>query len=995
MKPRNSFGLHAVVLCWVFAWIAGLSQAQITEFNGVEVPGVVIAHIAASNDYKYNSPSIVIMPNGDYVAAHDVTGNNAPTPNPTYVYRSTDQGLTWTKVSTVSNLIWANLYVHNGDLYLMGRNGSGFYIRKSTDAGSTWTNPTSSTTGMISNIPGSTFHTAPVAMVEYNGRLWRSIETRASGVSGSSAGVMSAPIGSDLLNAANWTFSNRILNQESWLPDNHFEDWIEGNVVIDRNGQLVNIMRVGVPRGDDEVAAIMRVQNPTTITFDSGGDIIDFNGGAKKFTIRYDPVSDRYWSLANIITPYNTDVTILPSSHRDILALVQSRDMRNWDVERIVVQDLSDQDNIGFQYVDWQFDGDDLIAASRTAYPDGLGGAIRFHDANFFTFHRIENYATTRPTQALVADTNNNQVMRYELTETNLWMPVGKFQLGNTFAGAALIKPMGLAKNDDGDVFIGEQTDGGRILRFDSAGNFLNVVAKEGVNFTGQPEGLTMGPDGMLYMSVAFGTNPADKIYRIDPASGATTLFIDTTFTGGTLENPRAIAFGDDGNLYVADREGDVFRRFDGTTGAFLGNLYSGNSPEGLTWDQFQNKLIATYRDDGAANIVELGTSGGANTVYNLSNIGRALGIVVIDGQTYWSDWDNNKIYKLKDTNQIATSVSGLNRPGHLLQVDPMPIGERSWTNTSASNWRDWDNWTYWSRPDTSDEIAVFGSAAGVTTYAYINAGENFTVKGLRFRNSQRYIIDGDGALTLEAYSGRCSIDVLDGSQWIRVNTTLNDATDVTVNDAADELSFRDTVDLNGNELVKRGAGKLTFNAGLVMHGGKLVTDGLSPITFNTASTGLHTLDGGIEFRPDENTPLEFGESFDLIDGQQYFGGQFFNALVLPTLDPALKWAGNNFFIDGIITIVASVAADANLDGVVNLSDLQILGDNWQSASADWTTGDFTGDGIVNLADLQVLGDHWGDIATDLAELAVTIPEPAGALLISVGVVWVLFRRRD
>jgi hypothetical protein len=45
----------------------------------------------------------------------------------------------------------------------------------------------------------------------------------------------------------------------------------------------------------------------------------------------------------------------------------------------------------GFQGVDWLFDGDDLIAFSRTAYDDGQGGAGNFHDTNFLTFHRVHN----------------------------------------------------------------------------------------------------------------------------------------------------------------------------------------------------------------------------------------------------------------------------------------------------------------------------------------------------------------------------------------------------------------------------------------------------------------------------------------------------------------------------------------------------------------------------------------------------------------------------
>jgi len=46
----------------------------------------------------------------------------------------------------------------------------------------------------------------------------------------------------------------------------------------------------------------------------------------------------------------------------------------------------------GFQYADWLFDGADIIAACRTAYDDGLGGAHNNHDANFLTFHRFANF---------------------------------------------------------------------------------------------------------------------------------------------------------------------------------------------------------------------------------------------------------------------------------------------------------------------------------------------------------------------------------------------------------------------------------------------------------------------------------------------------------------------------------------------------------------------------------------------------------------------------
>ncbi|MCC6679662.1 MAG: hypothetical protein IT445_02060 [Phycisphaeraceae bacterium] len=91
-------------------------------------------------------------------------------------------------------------------------------------------------------------------------------------------------------------------------------------------------------------------------------------------------------------------------------------------------------------------------------------------------------------------------------------------------------------------------------------------------------------------------------------------------------------------------------------------------------------------------------------------------------------------------------------------------------------------------------------------------------------------------------------------------------------------------------------------------------------------------------------------------------------------------------------------AGDANGDGLVNLSDLQILGDNWQSTTATWAQADFTGDGIVNLADLQILGDNWGfgagpDVSFDEALASIAIPEPVSLALFGLMLPLVLRRR--
>ncbi|MCC6680029.1 MAG: hypothetical protein IT445_03910 [Phycisphaeraceae bacterium] len=99
-----------------------------------------------------------------------------------------------------------------------------------------------------------------------------------------------------------------------------------------------------------------------------------------------------------------------------------------------------------------------------------------------------------------------------------------------------------------------------------------------------------------------------------------------------------------------------------------------------------------------------------------------------------------------------------------------------------------------------------------------------------------------------------------------------------------------------------------------------------------------------------------------------------------------------------VVPVAALQPGDANGDGLVNLSDLQILGDNWQSTTATWAEADFTGDGTVNLADLQILGDNWGfgvtpDVAFDEALAGVLIPEPTVGALMGCAALLVLHRR--
>jgi hypothetical protein len=370
------------------------SAAVRSRGTGKRIPGIVIAHSPARTRQYIGSPSIAVLPDGTYRASHDLFGPGS-TLDRTRVYASADRGLRWKMLSEIEGQWWSTLFVHHGNLFLIGTSRENGYavIRRSVDGGKNWTTPSDTCSGLL--LADGRYHCAPVPVVEHGGRLWRAMED-AMGPDGwglhFNAFMMSALADSDLLRAANWTFSNRLGRNPEWL-DGQFGGWLEGNAVVAPNGGIVNILRVDSP-ADDEKVAILRVgEGGRTLTFDPQRDFISFPGGAKKFTIRRDPLDGSYWALSNYVPPERRRGQ--PSRTRNSLALIHSPDLRSWTVKAIVL-DHDDAATHGFQYADWQFEGEDIVAVVRTAFDDDETGANNQHDANYLTFHRIEGFRRIR-----------------------------------------------------------------------------------------------------------------------------------------------------------------------------------------------------------------------------------------------------------------------------------------------------------------------------------------------------------------------------------------------------------------------------------------------------------------------------------------------------------------------------------------------------------------------------------------------------------------------
>ena len=359
-----------------------------------KVPGNIIHHVPAHTRNFIGCPSIVRIAKNRYLVSHSYFGKGSKY-SETFIYETQDGGKTWFYITKIEDQIWSNIFMSDNTVYLLGtdhcdnnlgRLNGKIVIRKSLDGGRTWTTAINSKTGLITDKEG--YHTAPTCTLIFKNRLWKAFEyapepDRKKWVSL----VISSSLDDNLLERDSWTFSNSI---KSW--DNY--QWIEGNVVVTPRKQIVNILRTnlrtrmggigkeGFIENDEPVSMVHIAENGILLKHNQKKDKIVFPGGGAKFTIRKDSKSQYYFSIVN---PQNIN------SFRNRLALTASKNLVEWKIIKNLIKH-DDPHYHAFQYVDFVFDDEDIIFVSRTAYDDNSGGADNAHNANYFTFHRINNY---------------------------------------------------------------------------------------------------------------------------------------------------------------------------------------------------------------------------------------------------------------------------------------------------------------------------------------------------------------------------------------------------------------------------------------------------------------------------------------------------------------------------------------------------------------------------------------------------------------------------
>ncbi|MCC6680297.1 MAG: aspartyl protease family protein [Phycisphaeraceae bacterium] len=301
----------------------------------------------------------------------------------------------------------------------------------------------------------------------------------------------------------------------------------------------------------------------------------------------------------------------------------------------------------------------------------------------------------------------------------------------------------------------------------------------------------------------------------------------------------------------------------------------------------------------------------------------------------------------------------------------------------------DWATTTNWSSSGTPDLtwIAEVVNPAGAARNANVNAD-----------GQANYLhVKGNGAA---------------------MDLRINNGSTLTVFNAA-IIEDNGYVTLNNNSTLD--ALTLELRGGTLRGSGTVVGEVLSQGTISPgASAGLISIEGSFDQLTQGTLNIDIGGNdagseydllavtglvaiagtldVDLFNGYTPYLHQLFTIMTATDIDGDFDTVNSEFAVqvinNGTSLVLRSLAGvllggDANYDGKVNLSDLQILGDNWQGTVTAYEDGDFTGDGLVNLADLQVLGDNWGtgtspDLAFDqaLAASGLNIPEPASMMLL-------------
>lgn len=368
-------------------------KSRVRLFRTGEAIGTVVNYLHPRDEaYAFSgrslcSPCLIRHPDGHLLASMDVfEANNAQ--NLEMIFRSDDEGKTWHLQCQLYPCFWGRMFLHKGALYMVAASTEygDLLIGRSGDGGKTFSAPTVLFRGGC-KCDHAGIHKNPQPPMTYNGRVWMTMEWGSWALGYHAAMVASFPEDGDPLDVSQWRFTPPVAYDPNWegVAKGPSSGNIEGTLAVLPDGKLYNIMRYDMTRTEPNyglvLAYLVNDADPDApLTYHHA---IPFDGNHTKFMIRKDEKTGNYYSIISRITDARYP------RMRNLLSLVKSADCYKWEV----VCDLFDRrdedpQRIGFQYVDFFMEGDDILYLCRTA----MNEPRNYHDSNYSTFHRIERF---------------------------------------------------------------------------------------------------------------------------------------------------------------------------------------------------------------------------------------------------------------------------------------------------------------------------------------------------------------------------------------------------------------------------------------------------------------------------------------------------------------------------------------------------------------------------------------------------------------------------
>jgi hypothetical protein len=210
--------------------------------------------------------------------------------------------------------------------------------------------------------------------------------------------------------------------------------------------------------------------------------------------------------------------------------------------------------------------------------------------------------------------------MSKQRNESDLSKKVARLGRGQTLrmVAAATLMPGLWLSIARADIYVGTAN-----ATLDDVVSFSAVTGASKLDMTnnGITTGVAFGPDGNLY--VADATHGA--VLRYNPVTGG---LIGTFVSAGSgLSQPNGMTFGPDGNLYVSDFANGLVK-FNGSTGAFMNA--NPNGPSGALWG-----MDVKFGPDG--NIYVSDVNSGAVLKYNGSTLAYIGGFAAVPGNYFYT----------------------------------------------------------------------------------------------------------------------------------------------------------------------------------------------------------------------------------------------------------------------------------------------------------------------------------------------------------------------